>query len=69
MILELQKKWDINLNKSFVIGDRWRDVLAGQNVGCKTIFLKKKYNILDLGLCKPDFIVTNLSIIKKIIPI
>ena len=69
MILKLQKKWNINLKKSYMIGDRWRDVLAGQNSGCKTIFIKKKYNISDLTLCKPDYIVNNLNTINKIIPL
>ena len=29
---------------TLVIGDRWRDIEAGQNVGCKTVFLDFKYD-------------------------
>ena len=69
MILKIKKKWNIDLKNSFFIGDRWRDVLAGESASCKTIFIKKKYNLQDLTLCKPDYIVTNLNIINKIIPL
>ena len=29
----------INLFQSFMVGDRWRDVEAGQAAGCRTVFL------------------------------
>jgi D-glycero-D-manno-heptose 1,7-bisphosphate phosphatase len=34
----------IDLGQSFMIGDRWRDVEAGQNAGCKTIFIDYGYS-------------------------
>ena len=34
---------DINLDESFVVGDRWRDISAGQAVGCKTFFIDYSY--------------------------
>jgi D-glycero-D-manno-heptose 1,7-bisphosphate phosphatase len=39
MILAAAKKYDIDLNSSYIVGDRWRDVLAGQAAGCGTIFV------------------------------
>ena len=33
----------INLAKSFMIGDRWRDIDCGFNGGCKTIFIDWGY--------------------------
>ena len=41
--LKLQKH-NIELNKSYMIGDRWRDIDAGNSAGCKTIFIDYKYN-------------------------
>jgi D-glycero-D-manno-heptose 1,7-bisphosphate phosphatase len=35
---------DINLDKSFVVGDRWRDISAGQAAGCKTFFIDYSYS-------------------------
>lgn len=44
MILSLQNKWQVDLNKSYVIGDRWRDIEAGESAGCKTILIGDGYN-------------------------
>ncbi|MFS8115068.1 HAD family hydrolase [Rhizobium jaguaris] len=34
----------IDMSRSFMVGDRWRDVEAGQNAGCKTIFMDYGYS-------------------------
>lgn len=44
MLLEAAKKYDIEMSTSFMIGDRWRDVEAGNNAGCKTIFIDYDYD-------------------------
>lgn len=44
MLLYLQKKWDLDFNQSFVVGDRWRDIEAGAAVNCKTILIGDGYN-------------------------
>ena len=69
MIFKLKKKWKLNLRKSFFIGDRWRDIICGNNSKCKTIFIRKKYNINDLTIAKPNYIVSSLNNIHNIIPI
>ncbi len=33
----------IDLTQSFMIGDRWRDIEAGNTAGCKTIFINCHY--------------------------
>lgn len=33
----------IDLEKSFMVGDRWRDVEAGQRAGCRTCFIDYGY--------------------------
>lgn len=33
----------IDLSKSYIIGDRWSDIAAGQNAGCLTIFVDYGY--------------------------
>ena len=45
MLIRAKRKWKIDLGKSFIIGDSWRDVGAGINAGCKTIFIDRKYNM------------------------
>jgi D-glycero-D-manno-heptose 1,7-bisphosphate phosphatase len=44
MILELSAKHQIDLDSSVVVGDRWRDIDAGANAGCMTIFIDYGYN-------------------------
>lgn len=44
MILKAQKKWKINLRKSYLIGDRNIDIQAGVSAGCKNFFINYKYN-------------------------
>ena len=44
MILDLAEKNDIDLHKSFVIGDGQKDIEAGSAAGCTTILIEKPYN-------------------------
>lgn len=46
-LLAAAKKHKINLLKSYMVGDRWRDVEAGANAGCTTIFIDYGYNETD----------------------
>lgn len=43
LLLEAAKKYNIDLSASYMIGDRWRDVGAGQNAGCTTIWIDRNY--------------------------
>ena len=65
MINDAVNKYNINLNESFVIGDRWRDIDCGVKSGCKTIFLDYDYD--EKLKSTPDAIVTNLSLAVKLI--
>ena len=40
MLLEAAKEFDIDLEHSWMIGDRESDILAGKNAGTKTILVK-----------------------------
>ena len=43
MLLDAAEEFGIDLKNSFMIGDRWRDVGAGINAGCHTIFIERCY--------------------------
>jgi len=43
MILRAQEKFGVNLARSFMIGDRWRDIEAGRLAGCRTILMDEGY--------------------------
>jgi D-sedoheptulose 7-phosphate isomerase len=44
LLLEAARKHNIDLAASFMVGDRWRDVEAGYNAGCKTILIDYGYS-------------------------
>jgi D-glycero-D-manno-heptose 1,7-bisphosphate phosphatase len=37
LLLEAGERFDIDLERSFMVGDRWRDVEAGDAAGCQTV--------------------------------
>jgi D-glycero-D-manno-heptose 1,7-bisphosphate phosphatase len=37
LLLEAIERFDIDRDRSFMVGDRWRDVAAGRAAGCRTI--------------------------------
>jgi len=43
MLLAGARKYNVDMNASFMVGDRWRDVEAGQSAGCRTIFVDGGY--------------------------
>ena len=65
MLIDAAKKWNIDLTKSYMVGDRWRDVDAGKAAGCKTLFIDYAYN--ERRPDNPDFIVKNLAEASQII--
>jgi D-sedoheptulose 7-phosphate isomerase len=44
MLLEAARRHHIDLSASFMVGDRWRDIEAGYNAGCKTILIDYGYS-------------------------
>lgn len=43
MLLEAAREHDIDLSRSYMVGDRWRDVGCGLAAGCFTIFVDRGY--------------------------
>ena len=44
LILQAASDCDVDLTKSFMIGDRWRDIEAGQRAGCRTVWINRNYD-------------------------
>lgn len=58
MLLEAAGRWSIDLSRSFMVGDRWRDVSAGKAAGCQTIFID--YGYAETLVDPPDFTASSL---------
>ena len=59
LLFQASKKWNIDLKKSLIIGDRWRDIDSGHAAGCKTIFIDYKYDE-ELNI-QPDYSATSIQ--------
>lgn len=42
-LLDAARRHDLDLSRSFMVGDRWRDVEAGQRAGCVPVFIDYGY--------------------------
>jgi D-glycero-D-manno-heptose 1,7-bisphosphate phosphatase len=58
MILDAAAQYGIDLQRSYMVGDRWRDVEAGRIAGCATILVD--YPGEQDGPCHPDKAVRSL---------
>jgi D-glycero-D-manno-heptose 1,7-bisphosphate phosphatase len=65
MLLDAARERSIDLNRSFMVGDRWWDVSAGKAAGCTSIFVD--YGYAERQVAAPDFVVTSLAEAVKII--
>jgi D-glycero-D-manno-heptose 1,7-bisphosphate phosphatase len=43
LLLEAQERYGIDFGRSFLVGDRWRDIDAGRAAGCRTVLLDHNY--------------------------
>jgi D-glycero-D-manno-heptose 1,7-bisphosphate phosphatase len=59
MLLRGAAAYAIDLKKSFLIGDRWRDVDCAHAAGCRAIFIDHGYR--EALREKPEFTVSNFS--------
>jgi len=53
MLLRAASELEIDLNSSWMIGDRWRDIDCGHAAGCKTILIDYQY--AEILRQPPDF--------------
>lgn len=59
LILLAAEKYNLALKNCFMIGDRWRDIEAGQQANCKTIWLDYQYD--EKKPTHPDYVTTTLE--------
>ena len=60
-----QEKYNIDFNKSFMIGDTWKDVEAAKNAGISMILLDKNYNQDLKDSIRVNSLTETVSLIKN----
>lgn len=58
LIWQAAREWAVAPTQSFLIGDRWRDIAAGQRAGCTTFLIEMGY--AEAQLATPDYSVGSL---------
>jgi D-glycero-D-manno-heptose 1,7-bisphosphate phosphatase len=63
MLLEAARDFDLDLKRSFLVGDKTSDIAAGQRVGCTTLLVRTGSAGREEGAMsvKADFCVEDLS--------
>ena len=64
LLMEAAFKWHLNLDRSFVISDKWQDAEAARTAGCTSLLLQSPW----LGPVHRDFVLPDLAaIVDKIL--
>jgi len=59
MILSTLDQYNLSANEAIIIGDSYKDILAGQSAGIRTIYCQRSYNATIS--CEPNHIVRGLE--------
>jgi len=59
MLLDAAREHGLALDRSFLVGDRWKDIEAGRRAGCTCVFLDREYS--EPMPVRPDAVVRDLG--------
>ena len=59
MLRDAARRWGLDLSRSFMVGDRWSDVAAGQAAGCISLLVVAPHSGRDR--CRPEHCVRDLA--------
>jgi len=59
MLLRAARELGLDLARSWMVGDRWRDVDCGRSAGCRTVFIDCGYQ--ERLRARPDFTVRDFA--------
>jgi len=58
LLVAAANDWLVDLRRSYMVGDRWRDIGAGRAAGCRTVLID--YNYVEQRAENPDIVVKSL---------
>ena len=59
LLVDAARDWSLDLRGSYMVGDRWRDIVAGHAAGCRTVLID--YNYSEQKAENPDIVVQSLE--------
>ena len=65
MLLTAAAEMKVGLDRSWMVGDRWRDIDCGKAAGCRTVFIDNGYSEELREV--PDFCVKSLLEAARVI--
>jgi D-glycero-D-manno-heptose 1,7-bisphosphate phosphatase len=65
LLWQAAHQWDIALQHSTMVGDRWSDVEAGRAAGCRSMLIERAYSGRER--CQPDRVVSDLLAAAQVI--
>jgi D-glycero-D-manno-heptose 1,7-bisphosphate phosphatase len=65
MLCEAAGRWGIDLSRSIMVGDRWRDISAGRAAGCRTFLIGDGYG--EIFPHPPDAVASSLPEVREIV--
>ena len=65
LLLQAAREWSVNLERSFLVGDRYNDIEAGRQAGCITFLFNQGY--AGRPGVEPDYRVSSLAEVVNII--
>jgi len=66
MLIEAAAKHRLDLASSFMVGDRWRDIEAGQRAGCTTLLVHQS-DRTDAHIVRPNYEINDLCEAAQVI--
>jgi D-glycero-D-manno-heptose 1,7-bisphosphate phosphatase len=66
LILQGAQEYDVDLAKSWMVGDRWKDISAGQAAGLRTVFVDYHYKETYSG-SPAEFVIEDMAALAEII--
>ena len=67
MILDASRKHNIDLNQSYIVGDGYKDILAGEKAGLKTVFVLTGGANKLIKDIESDYTLDSINSLKEII--
>jgi D-glycero-D-manno-heptose 1,7-bisphosphate phosphatase len=67
LIFRAAEQYQVDLSRSWMVGDRWKDIAAGVAAGLQTIFMDYQYNEVYKGPQPTHTIIAMMDVAKIIL--